>query len=145
MLRATLLQLGSPCPLLTLPLQLSLSLALSCTVSCCVMWRTRACSRALQMPWMTTRTPAVALSVRLSVCVSLCVRVCVSLCVVMRARKCVAALGATPTRTSSNCCPLLHCWAAPLALWGGPRLCSARLDSTRLAPRPNVKIIVKGN
>lgn len=66
MLRATLLQLGSPRPSL-LPFIQSRSLALSCTVSCCVMWRTRACSRALQMPWMTTRTPAVALSVRVAV------------------------------------------------------------------------------
>lgn len=136
MLRATLLQLGSP----SHSSPTSLSLALSCTVSCCVMWRTRACSRALQMPWMTTRTPAVALSVRVSLCVYLCV--------VMRARKCVAALGATPTRTSSNCCPLLHCCAALLGRSGAGRD-SARLysllDSTRLAPRPNVKIIVKGN
>lgn len=117
MLRATLLQLGSP----SHSSPTSLSLALSCTVSCCVMWRTRACSRALQMPWMTTRTPAVALSVRVSLCVYLCV--------VMRARKCVAALGATPTRTSSNCCPLLHCCAARCL--GALGRAATLLDSTR--------------
>lgn len=145
MLRATLLQLGSPRP----PSSASYSVSLSHSVLHRVLLCNVAHSCMLQSTADALDDDEDAGSsfecASACVSVSLCVLVCVSLCVVMRARKCVAALGATPTRTSSNCCPLLHCWAALLALWGGQRLCAARLDSTRLAPRPNVKIIVKGN
>lgn len=145
MLRATLLQLGSPCPPSSASYSVSLSRSFLHRVLLCNV--AHSCMLQSTADALDDDEDAGSSFECASGCVSvsLCVRLCVSLCVVMRARKCVAALGATPTRTSSNCCPLLHCWAALLALWGGPRLCSARLDSTRLAPRPNVKIIVKGN
>lgn len=143
MLRATLLQLGSPCPPYSVSYSVSLSRSFLHRVLLCNV--AHSCMLQSTADALDDDEDAGSSFECATVCARVCVRVCVSLCVVMRARKCVAALGATPTPTSSNCCPLLHCWAALLALWGGPRLCSARLDYTRLAPRPNVKIIVKGN